>query len=274
METPQYPIQRPFVVRKRGQSVAAALCLMLVAAGALAGEAGKAKWKSIFNGKDLTGWTPKITGFALGENYNDTFRVEDGVMKVSYDKYKKFDGHFGHIFYKDKLSHYRLRLEYRFTGKQCPGGPGWALRNSGIMLHCQDPKTMTKGQNFPVSIEAQLLGGSGKGNRPTGNLCTPGTHVVLNGKLLKRHCTSSKSKTYHGDQWVKMEVEVNGNATIKHLINGETVMEYEMPQLDDGDGDAKKLIKDGNAMLSEGWVSLQAESHPCEFRNIELLVLK
>ena len=231
-------------------------------------------WISLFNGKNLEGWKVKITGYELDDNYGNTFRVEDGVLKVSYDQYDKFEGKFGHIFYKDKFSHYILRLEYRFLGEQTPGGPGWAFRNSGIMIHCQSPESMTKDQSFPVSIEVQLLGGNGRDERSTGNLCTPGTHIVMDGKLDTTHCISSRSETYHGDQWVTMEVEVHGNSIIKHIVNGQTVLEYERPQLDENDGDAQKLIKDSNKMLNEGYVSLQAESHPVEFRNIEIRLLE
>ncbi len=231
-------------------------------------------WTSLFNGKDLTGWTPKITGFELGENYNDTFRVEDGVLKVCYDKWEKFDGHFGHIFYKSSFSHYRLRVEYRFVGEQVPGGPGWAFRNNGIMLHCQSPQSMRKDQDFPVSAEVQLLGGNGKDKRSTGNLCTPGTHVIMKDKLIKQHCINSSSDTYHGDQWVTMEVEVHGHGLIKHIVNGQVVLEYEQVQLDDTDRDARTLIKDGDKRVSGGYISLQAESHPTEFRKIEILLLE
>jgi hypothetical protein len=235
--------------------------------------AGEVGWVSIFNGKDLEGWTPKIRYHALGENWKNTFRVEDGVMKVAYDGYEKFDETFGHIFYKTPYSHYKFRMEYRFVGEQCPGGPGWALRNSGIMVHGQDPATMAVDQDFPVSIEVQLLGGDGEKERTTANLCTPGTNVVLNGELFTPHCVNSRSKTYHGEQWVKVEVEVKGNEFIQHFINGEAVFEYEKPQLDPKDEDAQKLIKDGNLLLSGGTISLQSESHPVEFRNIEILVL-
>jgi len=231
-------------------------------------------WISLFNGKDLDGWTPKIKGYALGDNFGNTFRVEDGVIKVSYDQYEKFGGKFGHLFYAEPFSHYRLRLDYRFTGDQTPGGPGWAFRNSGIMLHCQAPETMRKDQDFPVCIEAQLLGGNGKNERSTGNMCSPGTHIVMDGQLVTNHCVSSNSKTFHGDQWVTMEVEVHGNGLIKHIINGEVVMEYEQPQLDEKDKDAKKLIKNGDKMLHGGYISLQAESHACEFRNVKILPLE
>lgn len=233
------------------------------------------KWIQLFNGKDLTGWTPKIRYHAMGENPGDTFRVEDGVLKVSYDKYESFGEKFGHLFYKDAYSHYRIRVEYRFVGEQCPGGPGWAIRNSGIMVHGESPTTMSKDQDFPASIEVQLLGGNGKADRTTANLCTPGTNVVMNGKLHTPHCTTSKSKTFHGEQWVTCEVEVHGSKMIKHLVNGEEVLAYQEPQLDDRDGHAKELAKaNGGLLLEKGTISLQSESHPVEFRKVELLVLE
>lgn len=228
------------------------------------------EWIQLFNGKNLDGWTPKIRFHEFGDNYKNTFRVKDGLMQVGFEGYDQFNETFGHIFYKEKFSNYIIRCEYRFVGKQCPGGPGWARRNSGIMLHCQDPKTMTKDQDFPVSIEMQLLGGLGTGMRTTANLCTPGTNVVMNDKLVTRHCTSSTSKTYHGEQWVTVEIEVRGGETIKHMIDGKVVLEYDKPQLDPNDANAKKLISDGKLILSEGYISLQSESHPCEFRKIEL----
>ncbi len=248
-----------------------AIFRMIVAVAIFAGlELRAEKYRSIFNGKNLDGWTVKIKGHPAGKNFKDTFRVEDGVMKVGYAGYGKFDDRFGHIFYKEKFSHYRIRLEYRFVGDQIQGGPGWAFRNSGIMLHCQDPKTMRVEQDFPVSIEVQLLGGGATGRRTTANLCTPGTNVVMDGKLQTRHCFSSKSKTYRGDQWVKVEVEVRGGEVIEHFVNGESVMRYTKAQYDPRDADAKQLIKNGQLALTEGYISLQSESHPVEFRKIEV----
>lgn len=232
------------------------------------------KWISLFNGKDLEGWTPKFKGCNLGENYKNTFRVEDGVLKVVYDDYEAFDTIFGHLFYKDKFSHYKLRVEYRFVGEQVKGGPKWAFRNNGVMLHCQPPETMAKEQEFPVSIEVQLLGGDGVNSRTTANLCTPGTHVVIEDKLITQHCINSTSETYHGDQWVTVEIEVRGDERIRHTIDGRVVLEYEKPQLDDKDRDAKRLLADGYPLrVSEGFIALQAESHPTEFRRIEILPL-
>jgi hypothetical protein len=231
------------------------------------------KWVALFNGKDLTGWTPKIRGHKLGENFGQTFRVEDGLLKVRYDAYPKFDEKFGHLFHEGTWSNYRLRIEYRFVGEQVPGGPGWALRNSGVMVHGQPPESMTLDQDFPSSIEVQLLGGDGTHERHTMNLCTPGTHVEMEGKLVTRHCTDSRSKTYHGEQWVTAEIEVVGNQVIRHLIDGEVVLEYQRPQLDPNDGNSKPLLKDPNQLqLDRGSISLQSESHPIDFRKVEILV--
>lgn len=230
-------------------------------------------WTPIFNGKDLSGWIPKIKGYDLGDNFADTFRVEDGVLKVAYDGYGgKFEGRFGHLFYEKPLSNYKLRLEYRFVAEQLPDAPGWAWRNSGVMIHGQDPKTMGKDQDFPVSCEVQLLGGGPEGERPTANVCTPGTHVVIDGKLVTQHCTNSTSPTFRGDQWVRLEVEVRGGK-VTHRVNDQVVFTYEGIQFDENDAEAKKLLKDGQKAIDGGSISLQSESHPVEFRNIQLLVL-
>ncbi|MBA3438686.1 MAG: DUF1080 domain-containing protein, partial [Pyrinomonadaceae bacterium] len=187
-----------------------------VAVAALAENApDKKEWVQLFNGKELQGWDVKITGYDLNDNFGNTFRAENGLLKVAYDKYDKFDGKFGHLFYREKFSHYVIGVEYRFVGEQAPGGPGWATRNSGIMVHSQAVQSMGKQQDFPISIEVQLLGGLGKGPRTTANLCTPGTHVVSDGSLLTQHCVDSSSKTYDGDQWVRGEVVVLGDAQIR-----------------------------------------------------------
>lgn len=237
--------------------------------------AQEGEWTQLFNGKNMDGWVVKIKGYDLGDNFGDTFYVEDGVMKVKYDAYDQFNKRYGHIFFEQPFSHYKLRVEYRFVGEQANGGEGWALRNSGIMLHCQPPETMTRNQDFPCSIEVQLLGGDGEHKRTTGNLCTPGTNVVMNDKLITQHCTSSTSKTYHGEQWVTMEVEVHGNGVVKHIYEGEVVLEYEKSQLDERDANGKALIdqNNGQKMLSSGFISLQSESHPVEFRKVEIMPL-
>ena len=265
------------MIKARVWSLASCLAaaLVLQARGAAAqNKPDEKEWIQLFNGKTLDGWLPKITGYELGNNYLDTFRVENGVMKVSYDRWQKFDAKFGHIFYNRKFSHYVLAVEYRFVGEQVAGGPSWALRNSGAMLHCQAPETMGKDQDFPICIEAQFLGGNGTAERTTANLCTPGSHVVMNGQLETRHCIQSTSKTYHGDQWVRVELEVLGDTSIRHMIDGKAVLAYEKPQIGGPNvANFDPAVKRDGAPMTEGYISLQAESHPVEFRKVELLEL-
>lgn len=232
------------------------------------------EWISLFNGENLDGWTPKFAGHEPGVNYKNTFRVEDGLLKVAYDNYVTFDGKFGHLFYEQPYSNYRIRLEYRFVGEQVPGAPDWAYRNNGIKFHSQSPESMGLDQPSPVSIEVQLLGGNGTDERPTANICSMGTHIVMDGELITPHCTESSSKTYHGDQWVTVEAEVHGGEIIHHYINGEKVLSYSKPQYDPSDPNTEHLIpENGDMIITGGYIALQAESHPTHFRNIEILPL-
>ena len=228
-------------------------------------------WTPLFNGKDLSGWTPKITGQPLGQDPWNTVRVEEGMIRVDYAGYETpFNGRFCHLFHEQPLDRYRLRVVYRFRGDQCPGGPGWAWRNSGVMLHCQDPRTMMLNQEFPVSIEGQFLGGDGTSPRTTGNLCTPGTNVVMDGELKQQHCINSTSKTCHGDEWVTAEFEVNGSGSVRHFIDGVLVLEYEQPQFDPRAADAVPLIDGEVLRIDRGWIALQGESHPIDFREVAI----
>ncbi|MCB9340083.1 MAG: DUF1080 domain-containing protein [Lewinellaceae bacterium] len=235
----------------------------------------KEEWQSLFNGVNLDGWEPKITGFELNENFNNTFYAEDSMIKVKYDGYGDFGGRFGHLFYKEPFSYYRLKVDYRFVGEQCQGGPEWALRNSGAMLHGQPASTMLKDQDFPISVEAQFLGGDGEHERPTLNLCTPGTNVERNGALVTDHCMESTAKTYHGDQWVHAEFLVLGDSLLQHILEGKVVMEYSKPQYGGGAVSHfdSTLYKAGQP-ITGGSISLQSESHPVHFKNIMLLNLE
>jgi hypothetical protein len=227
----------------------------------LVGDLVPGVWIDLFNGKDLSGWTPKFKGHEAGVNYKNTFRVENGLLRVVYDDYDRWDGAFGHLFHEGEYSHYILQMTYRFTGDQAKGGPDWALRNNGIMFHGQQPKDMKVEQDFPNSLEYQLLGGTGTGERATGSLCTPGTDVRISGQLTGRHVTVSNGPTYHGEQWVTLELEVRGDELIRHWANGKVILEYTKPQLEDG------------TPLKAGTISIQAESAPTEFKSIRIKVL-
>lgn len=227
------------------------------------------QWESIFDGETLDGWTPKISGQALGEDERSIFRVEDGAITVSYDGYDTFGGEFGHLFYAERLSNYKLRFEYQFAAERTPGGPNWAFMNSGVMVHSQAPETMRVDQNFPISIEAQLLGkGPDQDSRTTANVCTPGTDIVIDGTFTKTHCINSRTQAFKAGEWVSFEVTVQEGELVQQSINGVEAFLLTAPSYDETDADVARLGLSG--LVTDGYISLQAESHALAFRNIEL----
>ena len=234
----------------------------------------KEEWVSLFNGSDIDKWVPKFTGFELGKNHNSIFVVKDSLLSVRYTVKDTFNGDFGHLYYKQKFSHYRLKVKYRFIGQQMTEGPEWAVRNNGLMLHCQDPMTLGLEQDFPISLELQLLGGDGIKDRTNANLCTPGTNVILNDSLFVQHCVGSSSGTYHGDIWVEVEALVLGDSLVQHILEDKVVMEYRKPTIGGGNisGYKEDVYQEGKP-LKEGFISIQAETHPIDYKSIELLNL-
>ncbi len=234
------------------------------------------EWIPLFNGSNLTGWTPKIHHHEAGVNFGNTFRVEDDIIKVRYDQYGDFNDQFGHLYFDQPFSHFHLVVEYRFTGSLQPGAPDYTLLNSGVMFHSQDPRTMPKEQNWPISVEMQFLAGLGDGNpRPTGNMCSPGTEIVYEGKQYENHCLNSTSKTYEASEWVRAELVVLGDSLITHIINGDTVLRYSKPTMGGGvvNGYDSALWQPGKPLKS-GYIALQSEGQPIDFRKVELRVLK
>lgn len=255
----------------------------------LSSESTEEEWISLFNGKDLTGWNIKFADQDLNVNYKNTVRVEDSIIRMVYNEYEEFNDAFGHIYYEKPFSYYKLSFNYRFTGEQTKGGAEWNVRNSGIMLHSQPAESNSHGQDFPVSIEIQLLGGLSNGeDRPTANVCTPGTAVEINGEVNYEHCINSSSNTYNGDQWVHVEAVVLGDESITHIVEGDTVLVYQKPQIgggfiskelegkdwdDSGVENKQEWIDKEGTTLKEGYIALQAESHPVDFKDIKLLNL-
>jgi hypothetical protein len=255
------------------------IALALAVSGTMAVESAAAaeaeQWRSLFNGKDLSGWTIKIAGRPLNENYADTFRVDGGMIKVSYDGYKKFENRFGHLYTNQIYSNYVLQLEYRITGQGMADAPHWTKLNSGVMIHSQSPLSMRLEQSFPVSMEFQFLATGATAGRQTANAITPGTNLELNGKLLMEHEIDSKAKLLPVDTWVTAEIEVHGNQEVVHRINGVEVLRYQHPQLDPRDADAQRLLAAGAPLqLSFGHIALQAEAQPIWFRNIRIRPLE
>jgi hypothetical protein len=239
-------------------------------------EPAQNEWTSIFNGEDLSGWTIKICGSPIGENYKNTFVVEDGMMRVDYSEYEKFDVEYAHIYYDEKLSHYRLRLEYRFYGTRVPGSKGFTELNSGVMFHSQSAESMGLDQRFPVSVEAQFLA-EGEGDfsgRTTMNIAAPGTSVVSeDGTLQREHMTWTYAKARLPGEWVQVEVEVHGSELVIHKIDGVEVLRYRDPQIDDYYLLPEDYPLSSGTILKDGYIALQGESHPVDFRNIELMIL-
>ncbi|WP_254163525.1 3-keto-disaccharide hydrolase [Chryseosolibacter histidini] len=234
------------------------------------------EWISLFNGRDLNDWIVKIHHHDVGENFGNTFRVEDGMIKVRYDQYGDFNDQFAHLYYKQPFSHFHLVVEYRFTGELQRGAPDYTILNSGVMFHSQDPRSMPKEQNWPISVEMQFLAGLGDGKpRPTGNMCSPGTEIVYQGEKYNGHCLNSTSKTYDKDEWVRAELIVLGDSLITHMINGDTVLQYSRPSMGGGvvQGYDSTLWQEGKPLTS-GFIALQSEGQPIDFRKVELLNLK
>lgn len=250
------------------------LSLFFDSCNAVQNEPDKQEWIAMFDGGSIDRWTPKFAGYELGVNYNNTFVLKDSLLSVRYDIKDTFKGNFGHLYFKEKFSHYRLKANYRFVGDQMTAGPGWAVRNNGLMLHCQEPSTIGLDQDFPISLELQLLGGDGTHDRTNANLCTPGTNVVMNDSLFTPHCVNSTSATYHGDQWVEVEALVLGDSLIQHILGGKVVMEYRKPTIGGGaiSGYTKSAYVEGTP-INDGYISIQAETHPIDFKSIELLNL-
>lgn len=231
---------------------------------------GKNEWRSLFNGKDLNGWVAKFHHHELGDNYANTFRVDNGTIQVNYEDYTTFDERYGHLFYEEPFSSYHLKFEYKFTDQWQTDAPSYTFRNSGIMFHAQDPKTILKEQDWPISVEYQMLAEEVEGeSRPTGNMCSPGTDVVFNDEIDPRHCISSSSETYPWQEWIQGELIVYGDSLIIHKVNGEKVLAYTKPQI--GGGVANRYDpehKIDGTPLTSGYIGLQAEGQGIAFKNI------
>lgn len=265
------------ISRYAGPGLILGLTMVMACAGngSSTDDGSPGEWVSLFNGRDLDDWTIKINHFDVGVDYGNTFRVEDGIIKVDYERYDGFNDRFAHLYYNQSFSYYHLVVEYRFVGERHPEAPDYTERNSGVMYHSQDPRSMLKDQNWPISVEMQFIGGLSDGRpRPTGNMCSPGTHIVINGVIAPQHCVNSSSETYDGDQWVRAELIVLGDSLITHIINGETVLQYTKPQMGGGvvAGYDPDIFVEGKP-LTEGYIALQSEGQPVQFRKVELMDL-
>ena len=69
-------------------------------------------------------------------------------------------------------------------------------------------------------------------------------------------------------------MRVLGSDSVEHFVNGKSVLKYEKPQIGGGNvSNHDAAVKKDGMLLNEGWISLQSESHPIEFRKVELMNL-
>ena len=247
------------------------LCTMILSLLGCANNNESQEWVTLFNGKDLDDWVVKINHHPAGDNYGNTFRVEDGLLKVRYDQYH-FTDEFGHLFYHTPFKNFHLRIDYRFSGEFEKGGAKYAELNSGLMFHSQSPESIHKDQNWPVSVEMQFLADLGDGKRMTGNMCSPATNIVYKGEVYPAHCLSSNYPALAKEQWVTAELLVEGDS-ITQLINGQVVLQYSHPTLDGNDKIVKgqsAIFKQDGKLLQSGYIALQSEGQPIEFKNVEI----
>ena len=229
------------------------------------------QWVSLFNGQNLDGWTMKIAGYELGDNFGNTFSVADGILSIRYDQYDSFNNRFGALYFDKVFTNYRLKVEYRFVGKTAVGAPEWGFRDSGIQYHGQDPRMMGLNQSFPVCLEYNLHGGNGTDERPVGEICANGIKVEIDGQVSDLYCSPAKvSRTFHGDQWVTAEIECK-DGVFKHFVNGEEILVFTNPQYNPDHELGKLFYKENDHAVTQGYISLQSNSHPIDFRKIEML---
>ena len=185
----------------------------------------------------------------MGENFGNTLRVEDNILKIRYDAYgQDFNDRFGTVYFDKYLTNYRLKVEYRFVGETAPGAPTWGYRDSGIQFYGQPPASQKLDDAFPSGMFIEYMG---ERNTTT---CIP----------------AEVGRTFHGDQWVTAEIEVK-NGKITHYVNGVEILSYANPTYNPANETAKMLMDDENTKVKGGYVSLQSNSHPIDFRKIELL---
>ena len=115
------------------------LLLLVIAVFILSTSLVVAQSKSLFNGKDLTGWHVDVPDMDKDKSLKNPFIVRSGML-VSLGTPK------GHIITDAIYQNYRLEVQYRFAGT-----PG----NCGILIHASTPRALYG--MFPKSIECQLM---------------------------------------------------------------------------------------------------------------------
>ena len=200
--------------------------------------------KSLFNGRDLTGWKPDVPAKDTDPNVRDSFIVRDGML-VSLGKPE------GHLVTERTYRNYRLEVEYRF-----PGTPG----NCGVLVHASRPRALYR--MFPQSIEVQMMSGD------AGDFwCIEENIEVPNMEARRPRKEGQAWGGKEGDarrilnltdgsekplgEWNTMVIEARGRG-LRVWVNGDLV--------DEGT----------NATADRGKIALQAEGTEVEFRRVAI----
>ena len=199
--------------------------------------------KSLFNGKDLTGWHVDVPYLDEHSDAPTTFIVRNGIL-VSLGKPE------GHLITNENHENYRLDVEYRFAST-----PG----NCGVLVYASTPRALYK--MFPKSIEVQM------NHTHAGDFWCIGEDItvpdmikrrgpkenwgVTEGKGRRILNLTDNSEKPPGD-WNSMAIECVGDA-VKVWVNGD-------------------LVNHGtNCTAIKGQIALQAEGSEVEFRKLELI---
>lgn len=188
----------------------------------------------LWNGKDFAGWELFIPDESV--DVHDIWSVKDGVV------YCKGVPN-GYMRTKTTYANYRLHLEWRWPEKPT---------NSGVLLHASGPD-----QVWPLTIECQLKAGSAGDfvliNRP--GITVDGEDKQDKDKQFVVANKKEASSEKPAGQWNAYDIHCEGD-TIRCYVND--VLQNE--------GTA--------ATITSGWICLQSEGSPIEFRNIYLEPVK
>ena len=252
-----------------------ALVSLIGSAQSPSDKADRRDWIQLFDGKSLDGWVPKITGYPLEKTTPTPSASSTAPCRRRPTGPRRREQIRPSFLPTSEvlLLHRRRRvpLHRRAGGRRSRLGHSQQWPDVAQPVAAID----VEGPGFPISVEVQLLGGLPNGKpQSTANMCSPGTQVFIDGTMVKGHCLDSKSQTYAGDQWVRVEVAVRGGERLIHKVEGQTVLEYEKPTI--GGGEVNKFdpaVKVDGTLLTDGYIEIQGESHPTEFRKIEVLNL-
>ena len=198
--------------------------------------------RSLFNGKDLTGWKVDVPHLDKHPDGKVPFVARDGML-VS------LGSPGGHLVHDEVNQNYRLEVEYRFAGK-----PG----NCGVLVHSSKPRALYK--MFPKSIEVQMYHkNAGDFWCIVENITVPNmvkrrgpekNWGITEGKARRILNLTDGSEKKPGD-WNRMVIECL-NDQVKVWVNGD-------------------FVNHGSKCTArKGKIAIQAEGSEVEFRKLDL----